>query len=119
MLGQPTPAGHDATGAEYTFEKGVAVTGIASAGSRGNRGFADVWWRGKFGWEYKRRDKYRDLSEAYRQLCEALDDLLPPVHRQPSTILDIGLSATAQPQTRLDRPHRSDLNSCYVRSDIA
>ena len=27
LLGQPTPAEHDATGAEYTFEKGVAVTG--------------------------------------------------------------------------------------------
>ncbi len=26
LLGQPTPAEHDATGAEYTFEKGVAVT---------------------------------------------------------------------------------------------
>lgn len=37
MLGQPTPAEHDATGAEYTFEKGVAVTGTASAGSQGER----------------------------------------------------------------------------------
>ena len=27
MLGQPTPAEHDATCAEYTFEKGVAVQG--------------------------------------------------------------------------------------------
>ena len=38
MLGQPTPAEHDATGAEYTFEKGVAVTGPASRGARGARG---------------------------------------------------------------------------------
>ena len=70
MLGQPTPAEHDATGAEYTFEKGVAVTAAASRGSGGERGFADVWWRGKFGWEYKRRDKHRDLADAYRQLCQ-------------------------------------------------
>ncbi len=80
MLGQPTPAEHDATGAEYTFEKGVAVSGAASAGSQGEYGFADVWWRGKFAWEYKRRGKYRDLSDAYRQLCqyrEALDN--PPL----------------------------------------
>lgn len=62
MLGQPTPAEHDATGAEYTFEKGVAVTGPASAGTAGDYGFADVWWRGKFAWEYKRRGKYRDLT---------------------------------------------------------
>ena len=80
LLGQPTPAEHDATGAEFTFEKGVRVTSGASRGSKGEGGFADVWWRGKFGWEYKRKDKYKDLSEAYRQLCqyrEALDN--PPL----------------------------------------
>ena len=59
LLGQPTPAEIDATGAEYTFEKGVAVTDSASRGSRGAGGFADVWWRGKFAWEYKRKGKYR------------------------------------------------------------
>ena len=35
LLGQPTPAEHDATGAEYTFEKGVAVTGGASKRRQG------------------------------------------------------------------------------------
>lgn len=78
LLGQPTPAEHDATGAEYTFEKGVAVTNGASAGARGDRGFADVWWKGKFGWEYKRRGKYRDLTEAYRQLCQYREALQNP-----------------------------------------
>jgi len=78
MLGQPTPAEHDATGAEYTFEKGVAVSGTASAGSQGDYGFADVWWRGKFAWEYKRRGKYRDLAEAYRQLCQYREALENP-----------------------------------------
>ncbi len=78
MLGQPTPAEHDATGAEYAFEKGVTVTGSASRGSgvapasrrcdvgpasSRSIGFADVWWRGKFSWEYKRKGKYRDLSD--------------------------------------------------------
>ena len=70
MLAQPTPAERDATGAEYTFEKGVAVTDAASRGAHGERGFADVWWKGKFAWEYKRKDKYKDLTEAYRQLCQ-------------------------------------------------
>jgi len=42
MLSQPTPAEHDATGAEYTFEKGVAVSGPASTGARGERGPA-LW----------------------------------------------------------------------------
>ncbi len=35
LLGQPTPAEHDATGAEYTFEKGVTPTGGASTLSTG------------------------------------------------------------------------------------
>jgi len=78
LLGQPTPAEHDATGAEYTFEKGVAVTGPASRGSQGAGGFADVWWRGKFGWEYKRKGKYKDLIEAYRQLCQYREALENP-----------------------------------------
>jgi len=80
LLGQPTPAEHDATGAEYTFEKSVVPTGAASRGATGERGFADVWWRGKFAWEYKRKGKYHDLAEAYRQLCmyrEALEN--PPL----------------------------------------
>lgn len=30
MLGQPSPTDHDATGDEYTFEKGVAVAAACS-----------------------------------------------------------------------------------------
>ncbi len=78
MLGQPTPAEHDATGSEYAFEKGVAVSSGASKGSKGDRGFADVWWRGKFGWEYKTRDKYKTLDDAYRQLCQYREALESP-----------------------------------------
>jgi hypothetical protein len=78
LLGQPTPAEHDATGAEYAFEKGVTVTGPASVKAKGDRGFADVWWKGKFGWEYKRKDKYKDLAEAYRQLCQYREALGNP-----------------------------------------
>ncbi len=78
LLGQPSPAEHDATGAEYTFEKGVTPTAGASRGSAGERGFADVWWRGKFAWEYKRKGKYRDLTEAYRQLCQYREALENP-----------------------------------------
>ena len=78
LLGQPTPADHDATGAEYTFEKGVPVTDAASKGSKGQYGYADAWWRGKFAWEYKRKDKYKDLNEAYRQLCQYREALENP-----------------------------------------
>ena len=75
LLGQPTPAEHDATGAEYTFEKGVAVTDGASLGAKGDFGYADVWWRSKFAWEYKRKGKYKDLTEAYRQICQYREGL--------------------------------------------
>ena len=78
LLGQPTPAEHDATGAEYAFEKGGLTTGSASRGAKGNHGFADVWWHGKFAWEYKRKGKYRDLTEAYRQLCQYREALENP-----------------------------------------
>ena len=78
LLGQPTPAEHDATGTEYTFEKGVTVTGGASRGAKGAYGFADVWWKGKFAWEYKRKGKYKDLTEAYRQLCQYREALENP-----------------------------------------
>ena len=78
LLGQPTPAETDAVGAEYTFEKSVPVTGAASAAAKGEYGFADVWWQGKFGWEYKRKGKYKDLAEAYRQLCQYREALGNP-----------------------------------------
>lgn len=58
MLDLPTP-NSDPTGGWYAFEKGVEKT-------EGGDGWADVWKRGHFGWEYK--GKHRDLAAAYRQL---------------------------------------------------
>lgn len=78
LLDQPTPAEYDPTGEEYQFEKGVSVTGPASRGTKGIRGSADVWWRRKFGWEYKTKDKYANLEEAYRQLCQYREGLENP-----------------------------------------
>src|ERR1035437_177442 len=46
ILGQPSPAEVDQEGNTYTFEKGVTKTS-------GGDGFADVWMRGFFAWEYK------------------------------------------------------------------
>jgi len=71
LLGQPKPAAADPEGAWYTFEKGVQKTG-------GGDGWADVWMRGHFGWEYK--GKRKNLDEAYKQLLlyrEALEN--PPL----------------------------------------
>jgi hypothetical protein len=71
LLGQPKPAEADPEGAWYTFEKGVQTT-------EGGKGWADVWMRDHFGWEYK--GKHKDLKAAYKQLLlyrEALEN--PPL----------------------------------------
>jgi hypothetical protein len=57
LLGQPTPASADPTGESFCFEKSVKVVGAASKGSKGEGGFVDVWKKGAFGWEYKRKEK--------------------------------------------------------------
>ena len=71
LLGQPKPAEADPEGTWYTFEKGVQKT-------EGGQGWADVWMRDHFGWEYK--GKHKDLKAAYSQLLlyrEALEN--PPL----------------------------------------
>jgi hypothetical protein len=71
MLEVPTPNEADPDGEWYAFEKGVEKTG-------GGDGWADVWKRGQFAWEYK--GKRKDLEAAYKQLLlyrEALEN--PPL----------------------------------------
>src|SRR5450756_3243212 len=46
MLGEPTPTDADPTGSWYAFEKGAEKFD-------GGDGFADVWKKGFFAWEYK------------------------------------------------------------------
>jgi hypothetical protein len=69
LLGQPKPAAADPAGAWYTFERGVTKT-------EGGHGWADVWMRGHFGWEYK--GKHKDLAAAYKQLLQYREDLENP-----------------------------------------
>ncbi len=69
LLGQPKPADADPSGVFYTFEKGVSKT-------TGGEGFADVWYRGHFAWEYK--GKHKDLHAAYQQLLQYREDLENP-----------------------------------------
>lgn len=68
-LGYPHPAAGDYSGESYTFEKGVTTT-------TGGQGFADVWMRSHFAWEYKSKD--RDLKAAYQQLLKYREDLENP-----------------------------------------
>ncbi len=60
LLGEATP-NSDPTGAAYAFEKGATK-------ASGGEGWADVWRRGRFAWEYK--GKHRDLEAAHRQLLQ-------------------------------------------------
>jgi hypothetical protein len=67
LLGVPEPT--PASAAEYTFEKPTRKIG-------NTQGFADVWKRHCFAWEYK-RDR-RNLVEAYAQLKGYADALENP-----------------------------------------
>ena len=69
MLGEPRPAASDSVGENYAFEKHVQKT-------RGGKGFADVWLRDHFAWEYK--GKLKDLKKAYEQLNDYREDLGNP-----------------------------------------
>lgn len=71
MLGVSTPNDPGSSPDWYAFEKPVTKT-------LGGDGFADVWRKGAFGWEYK--GAHKDLQAAYQQLLtyrEALDN--PPI----------------------------------------
>ena len=59
LLGEPSPAEADPTGNFYCFERGATKTS-------GGDGWADVWKRGHFGWEYK--GKRKNLEAAFGQL---------------------------------------------------
>jgi hypothetical protein len=74
LLGQPPPAAADPTGDTFTFEKHVSKL-------KGGKGYADVWKRGHFAWEYK--GKHKDLKAAYEQLADYQQDLENPAIKIP------------------------------------
>ncbi len=59
LLDEPTPAEADPTGEQYCFERGARK-------DTGGDGWADVWKRGCFAWEYK--GKHANLDMAFGQL---------------------------------------------------
>jgi len=69
VLGEPAPTDADPDGTWYAFEKGAEKL-------QGGDGFADVWKRGFFAWEYK--GKRKDLKAAYLQLQGYRDALENP-----------------------------------------
>jgi type II restriction/modification system DNA methylase subunit YeeA len=69
LLGHETPAAIDPKGEFFCFEMGAAKRG-------GEDGFADVWKRGFFAWEYK--GKHANLDKAWEQLDRYRADLENP-----------------------------------------
>src|SRR5690349_12526659 len=69
VLNHPHPVTNDPTGEAFTFEKYVGKMG-------GGKGFADVWKKRFFAWEYKGPGK--DLQKAYLQLQQYRDALENP-----------------------------------------
>ncbi len=69
LVGHPKPPDTETNGKRFTFEKGVAKQG-------GGDGWADVWKKDFFGWEYK--GKKKNLDAAYDQLLEYRADLENP-----------------------------------------
>jgi len=84
LLGQPTPAEADPSGSDFfCFQKRVVkdaelfdMPDAAGTGEPNERGFADVWKKGCFAWEYK--GKKKNLDEAYKQLLRYRESLENP-----------------------------------------
>jgi hypothetical protein len=81
LLGQATPAEADPTGNDaFCYQKRVIkdleLFDAPDSGDPTERGFADVWKKGCFGWEYK--GKKKNLDQAYKQLLRYREAL--PIH---------------------------------------
>ncbi len=69
LVGHETPPEHSSAGKGFAFQKGVTK-------DTGEQGFADVWYRGRFAWEYK--GPHGDLDKAYQQLLQYREALENP-----------------------------------------
>lgn len=69
LVGHPVPIDHDPDGKTFSFE-------TQTAKPDGRKGFADVFFKDHFIWEYK--GPHKDLDKAYRQLQLYREDLQNP-----------------------------------------
>ena len=69
LIRHPKPVDADPSGTWFTFEAGAAK-------QSGGEGWADVWKKGCFAWEYK--GKHANLDRAYQQLLQYKDALENP-----------------------------------------
>jgi hypothetical protein len=69
LIDHATPIEADPGGEWFAFEVGANKT-------IGGNGFADVWKKGNFAWEYK--GKHGNLDKAYQQLLQYRESLQNP-----------------------------------------
>lgn len=69
LIGHATPVEEDPSGTRFTYEAGATK-------QNGGQGWADVWYKGHFAWEYK--GKHADLDKAYQQLLQYRESLENP-----------------------------------------
>lgn len=109
LLGVPTPNDPGSGPDTYCFEKSLTKTG-------GKAGFADVWKRDCFAWEYKGKKNSATLEAAYAQLLLYKEDLgNPPV----LVVCDIAsyevhIAFTGYP-TKIHRFTNADLQNISTR----
>ncbi len=105
LVSHPTPIEDDPSGERFCFEKGALK-------SSGNPGYADVWKKGYFAFEYKKKRK--NLGEALKQLSQYAWNLEnPPLNvvcdtnlirivtawtNTPSKTFDLSLDDLAEPE---------------------
>ena len=119
LLGQPTPIEADPSGNDFfCYQKRVIkdlelfeLHAPSDETDPAERGFADVWKKDCFGWEYK--GKKKNLDEAYQQLCRYREALLNPpllvVCDFDRFIIRTNFNGTVQelyefPNDQIDRP---------------
>jgi type II restriction/modification system DNA methylase subunit YeeA len=109
VLGEFTPNDPGSGPDIYCFEKSLTKTG-------GKAGFADVWKRDCFAWEYKGKGKFTTLDAAYAQLLLYKEDLgNPPI----LVVCDIAtyevhIAFTGYP-TKIHRFTNSDIANASTR----
>ena len=82
LLGEPKPADVDPVGESFCFEKGARK-------DTGGDGWADVWKRHHFAWEYK--GQHKDLDAAFEQLRQYVLALENPPLLIVSDMLRFGI----------------------------
>ena len=95
VLGLATPAEADPLGEFFTFDQGFKK-------ESGEDGFADVWFKDHFAWEYKGRHK--DLTGAYGQLQLYRGALGNP----PLLVVSLSISSSKErnpDRLQIDTPH--------------